>query len=305
MKKMNMKSAVLLTLTALIWGIAFVAQSAGMDYIGPFTFSCLRNLLGAVVLLPCIKFIDYWNEKSGIPSQKPKTAEEKKVLLSGGICCGLALCVASNLQQIGIQYTSAGKAGFITALYIVLVPIFGLFLKKKVGIKVWISVVIAVMGLYFLCMTGNFSINAGDFYIFLCAIVFAIHIMVIDYFSPKVDGVRMSCIQFFVTSVLSSIPMFLFESVDMNAVFDAMIPLLYAGIMSSGVAYTLQIVGQKDADPTMASLILSLESVFSVLAGWLILKEVLSVRESVGCILMFVAIILSQLPERRKSILPF
>lgn len=305
MKKMNMKSAVLLTLTALIWGIAFVAQSAGMDYVGPFTFSCLRNLLGAVVLLPCIKFIDYWNEKSGIPSQKPKTAEEKKVLLSGGICCGLALCVASNLQQIGIQYTSAGKAGFITALYIVLVPIFGLVLKKKVGIKVWISVVIAVMGLYFLCMTGDFSINAGDFYIFLCAIVFAIHIMVIDYFSPKVDGVRMSCIQFFVTSVLSSIPMFLFESVDMNAVFDAMIPLLYAGIMSSGVAYTLQIVGQKDADPTMASLILSLESVFSVLAGWMILKEVLSVRESVGCILMFVAIILSQLPERKKSILPF
>ncbi len=305
MKKMNVKSALLLTMTALIWGIAFVAQSAGMDYIGPFTFSCLRNLLGAAILLPCIKVIDYWNEKAGTPSQRPKTAREKKMLLLGGVCCGLALCVASNLQQIGIQYTTAGKAGFITALYIVLVPIFGLLLKKKAGVKVWVSVIIAVAGLYFLCMTGEFSIGKGDLYIFFCAIVFAIHIMVIDYFSPKVDGVCMSCVQFVVTGVLSAVPMLIFENPNWKSILSAMIPLLYAGIMSSGVAYTLQIVGQKDADPTLASLILSMESVFSVLAGWIILKEVLSVREGIGCILMFVAIILSQLPDRKKSTLPF
>ena len=298
MKKMSIKSAGLLALTAFIWGVAFVAQSAGMDYIGPFTFSCIRSLMGGIVLIPCIRFLDKFNEKNAVPSKKPQTKEEKKTLLTGGLACGLALCVASNLQQFGIQYTTAGKAGFITALYIVLVPIFGLFLKKKVSAKIWVSVAIAVAGLYFLCITGDLNINAGDFYVFLCAIVFTIHIMIIDHFAPMVDGVRMSCIQFFVTGILSAIPMFLFESPDINAVINALIPLLYAGILSSGVAYTLQIVGQKDADPTMASLILSLESVFSVLAGWILLKEVLTARETMGCILMFAAIILSQLPEK-------
>lgn len=179
-------------------------------------------------------------------------------------------------------------------------PIFGIFLKKKVGLKIWISVAIAVAGLYLLCITEKLTIGKGDFLVLLCAVVFTIHIMVIDYFSPKVDGVRMSCIQFLVTGILSSVPMFLFEKPDISAIFAAAVPLLYAGVMSCGVAYTLQIVAQKDADPTVASLILSLESVFSVLAGWVVLKQVLSMKEIAGCILMFGAIILAQLPDKKN-----
>lgn len=301
MKKIGLKSTVMFVLTAFIWGIAFVAQSVGMDYIGPFTFSCLRSLLGGAFLLPCIWFLDRWKVKNGEASEekKPMSPSEKKVLLTGGVCCGMALCVASNLQQFGVKYTTVGKAGFITALYIVLVPIFGIFLKKQVGIKVWVSVVISVAGLYLLCITEKFSIGKGDFLMLLCAVVFAIHIMVIDYFSPKVDGVRLSCIQFFVTGVISAVPMFLFEKPAVSAIVAAAAPLLYAGVMSSGVGYTLQIVAQKDADPTLASLILSLESVFSVLAGWVVLGQILSLKEAAGCALMFAAIILAQLPDKK------
>ena len=277
-----------------------VAQSVGMNYIGPFTFSCVRSILGGIVLIPCIWFLDRLKMKEeGVTEKRTMSEKEKKTLLIGGICCGIALCVASNLQQFGVKYTTVGKAGFITALYIVLVPIFGIFLKKKVGVKVWISVAISVVGLYLLCMTEKLSISKGDFLVLLCAIVFSIHILVIDHFSPLVDGVRMSCIQFWITGILSAIPMFLFEKPSLSAIFAAAVPLLYAGVMSSGVAYTLQIVAQKDADPTVASLILSLESVFSVLAGWVVLGQVMSMREICGCVLMFAAIILAQLPERK------
>lgn len=300
MKKMTVKNGCMLVLTALIWGVAFVAQSVGMNYIGPFTFSAIRSLMGAAVLIPCIWFLDRWNAKnSGTEKKKePMTKAEKKVLLTGGICCGLALCVAANLQQFGVKYTTVGKAGFITALYIVIVPIFGIFLKKKVGVKIWISVAISVVGLYLLCMTGKMTIGKGDLLVVLCAIVFSVHILVIDYFSPKTDGVKLSCIQFFVSGILSAVPMFLLEKPELSAVMAAMVPLLYAGVMSCGVAYTLQVVAQKDADPTVASLILSLESVFSVLAGWVVLGEVLSLKEITGCALMFGAIILAQLPEK-------
>lgn len=300
MKKMSLKNITMLFLTAFIWGVAFVAQSVGMNYIGPFTFSCVRSILGGIVLIPCIWFLDRLKMKEeGVTEKRTMSEKEKKTLLIGGICCGIALCVASNLQQFGVKYTTVGKAGFITALYIVLVPIFGIFLKKKVGVKVWISVAISVVGLYLLCMTEKFSISKGDFLVLLCAIVFSIHILVIDHFSPLVDGVRMSCIQFWITGILSAIPMFLFEKPSLSAIFAAAVPLLYAGVMSSGVAYTLQIVAQKDADPTVASLILSLESVFSVLAGWVVLGQVMSMREICGCVLMFAAIILAQLPERK------
>ena len=300
MKKMSLKNITMLFLTAFIWGVAFVAQSVGMNYIGPFTFSCVRSILGGIVLIPCIWFLDRLKMKEeGVTEKRTMSEKEKKTLLIGGICCGIALCVASNLQQFGVKYTTVGKAGFITALYIVLVPIFGIFLKKKVGVKVWISVAISVVGLYLLCMTEKLSISKGDFLVLLCAIVFSIHILVIDHFSPLVDGVRMSCIQFWITGILSAIPMFLFEKPSLSAIFAAAVPLLYAGVMSSGVSYTLQIVAQKDADPTVASLILSLESVFSVLAGWGVLGQVLSVREICGCVLMFAAIILAQLPERK------
>lgn len=301
-KRMSVKSSVMLVLTAFIWGVAFVAQSVGMDYIGPFTFTCIRSLLGGVVLIPCIWFLDKMNGGGGGKDEKtPMSPSEKKVLFTGGVLCGLALCAASNLQQIGVQYTTVGKAGFITALYIVLVPIMGIFLKKRAGIKIWISVAVAVTGLYLLCITEKFTIGKGDFFVLICAVVFSVHILLIDYFSPKVDGVRMSCIQFFVTAVLSAVPMFLYEKPQFSAILAAAVPLLYAGVLSSGMAYTLQILAQKDADPTIASLILSLESVFSVLAGWVVLGQVLNAKELAGCALMFAAIILAQLPQKKAD----
>lgn len=296
-RKMRPKNAFMLILTAFIWGTAFVAQSVGMDHLGPFTFNGIRNLIGGVALLPCIALLNKINGK------EEKTEGTRKDLLLGGSACGLCLFAASSLQQIGIQYTTTGKAGFITACYIVMVPVFGIFLRKKIGWKVWTAVALAVAGLYFLCLTETFTIGKGDVYIFLCAIVYAVHILVIDYFSPKVDGVKMSCIQFFVCGVCSIPFMFLLETPTVDGVILGLLPLLYAGVLSSGVAYTLQIVGQKNVDPAIASLLLSLESCFSVLAGWVILGQQLSARESLGCVLMFVAIILAQLPDKKKEVI--
>lgn len=289
---MKTKNALILVLTAFIWGTAFVAQSVGMDYLGPFTFNGVRSIIGGVALLPCIVLLQMFNGKS---SENQGT---RKGLVLGGIACGLLLFAASSLQQIGIQYTTAGKAGFITACYIVIVPVLGIFLKKKTGLKVWAAVVIALVGLYFLCMTEKFTVGKGDILIFVCALVFSLHILVIDYFSPKVDGVKMSCIQFFVCGFASLPFMFLLETPRVEAMLDGWMPLLYAGVLSCGVAYTLQIIGQKNVNPAIASLILSLESCFSVLAGWVVLGERLSVRESIGCVLMFTAIILAQLPGK-------
>lgn len=292
-----MKNAVILALTAFIWGTAFVAQSVGMDYLGPFTFNGVRNFIGAASLLPCIWFLQKIEGKNEDTEKRKGTGKD---LLVGGISCGLCLFAASSLQQIGIQYTTTGKAGFITAFYIVLVPVLGIFLHKKTGWKVWIAVVIAVIGLYFLCITEKLSIGKGDIFIFVCALIFALHIMVIDYFSPRVDGVKMSCIQFFVCGMTSLIPMFVLEKPTMEGILLSMGPLLYAGVLSSGAAYTLQIIGQKNVNPAIASLILSLESCFAVLAGWIVLGQQLSVRESIGCVLMFAAIILAQLPDKKK-----
>lgn len=303
MKRTSWRNPLLLLLTAVIWGVAFVAQSVGMDYIGPFTFNCVRSMIGGIVLIPCIRLLDRM-KNHGDERKKAffgEKKEEKRVLLTGGICCGAALFLASNLQQFGIKYTTVGKAGFITALYIVLVPVLGIFLKKAIGLKIWISVALAVAGLYLLCITDGFSIGKGDFLVLLCALVFSIHILVIDYFSPKTDGVRLSCIQFLVCGILSGIGMLLTESPGVTAILQAWMPVLYAGVMSCGVAYTLQIIGQKGMDPTVASLILSLESVVSVLAGWLLLGQKLSVRELSGCVLMFAAIILAQLPGGKKQ----
>lgn len=296
----------LLLLTAAIWGVAFVAQSVGMDYVGPFTFNTVRSLLGGIVLIPCIVLLKRINVGSKDTAGAAEHASgdpagQRKVLLTGGVACGVLLCIASNLQQFGIMYTSVGKSGFITAMYIVLVPVLGIFLKKKAGIKIWCSVAIAVGGLYLLCMTDSgFSIQKGDLLLLLGAVIFSFHILTIDYFSPKVDGVKMSCIQFFTCGILSMVCMFLFEQPQIGAILQAWIPIVYAGVMSCGVAYTLQIVGQKGMNPTVASLILSMESVISVIAGWLILHQKLSGRELLGCVLMFVAIILVQLPERKR-----
>lgn len=296
----QMKNNAMLLLTALIWGCAFVAQSVGMDYVGPFTFNAARSLIGAAVLVPCIALLKKIQKKEEGPEEVHKK-EDKRTLLRGGICCGVILAVASSFQQFGLLYTTVGKAGFITAMYIILVPLLGIFAGKKVGLRIGISVVIAVAGLYLLCMTESLRLEAGDILVLLCAVVFSFHIMVIDHFSPLVDGVKMSCIQFLTCGILCGICMFLFEAPKLSMILAAWKPVLYAGVMSCGVAYTLQIVGQKGMNPTVASLIMSLESVISVLAGFVLLHEVLSRRELFGCVLMFAAIILAQLPERKRA----
>lgn len=309
---MNLKNSLLLILAAFIWGFAFVAQSVSMDYIEPFTFNCIRCIMGGIVLIPCMAALNFKNKSKQQLTVQIATAnsgkvmetseqnnvfftKDRKTLLTAGILCGTALFIASNLQQIGIMYTTVGKAGFITALYIVMVPILGLFIKKKVRGFVWIGVILSVIGLYLLCMGESVSFGKGDFLLLLCALFFSIQILIVDYYAPKVDGLKLSCMEFFVCGILSGVCMFLFETPALSQIFMAKIPLLYAGVLSCGVGYTLQIIGQQKVNPTVASLLLSLESVFSVLAGFLILGQTLSGRELAGCVLMFVAIILAQL----------
>ena len=300
MKKQQipLKNSLLLLLTATIWGVAFVAQSVGMDYVGGFTFNMARSLIGSAVLLPVIWFM---GRNSSKKAEEAQGFGSRKDLLWGGLACGILMCLASNFQQFGIKYTTVGKAGFITACYIVLVPILGLFLKKKCSPFIWLAVAMSVAGLYLLCITDGFSIGKGDILVLICAVLFSFHILVIDYYSPKVDGVKLSCIQFLVCGILSGIPALIFEKPEMCAVLTAWQPILYAGVMSCGVAYTLQIIGQKNMNPTVASLILSLESCISVLAGWMILGQQLSAREIAGCVIMFAAIILAQLPQKEKA----
>lgn len=286
MRKGQVGNSLLLLLTAVIWGAAFVAQSVGLEYVEPFTFTCVRSVIGGLVLIPCIMLLKKW--KKGFAT---------KIEWIGGICCGLALCAASNFQQIGMQYTTVGKAGFITALYVVLVPVLGLFFKKKVPAMIWFCVSLSVAGLYLLCMPeGAFMLGFGDLLVLVCAMLFSVHILVIDYFSPRGDGVVISCIQFFTCGILSGVVMFFMETPTVGNIMDAKWAILYAGVLSSGVAYTLQVVAQKNVNPTVASLILCLESVVAVLAGWLILGQRLSSREIWGCAFMFLAIVLAQLP---------
>lgn len=297
MNNKNIKGNVILMITALIWGSAFVAQSVGMEHVGPFTFITARYIIGGIFLIPCMIFLNKIN-KSNV--KKYEKSDRKNVIV-GGILCGIALFVASSFQQIGIEYTTVGKSGFITALYIIIVPILGMFFKKKVQGRVWISVVIALIGLYLLCINESFKISNGDLLILMCAFCFSIHILIIDKYSPIVDGVKMSCIQFFVAGILGVIPMYIFENPNIYNLLQAYSPILYAGVMSSGVAYTLQIIGQKYTSPVMATLIMSLESVFAALSGWIILGEVFSIKEFCGCVLVFVAIIFAQLPKKSVS----
>lgn len=296
--KQQIKSSLILLLTATIWGVAFVAQSVGMEYIGPFTFNAIRCVLGGLVLIPVILVLKKKKETGAENQEK----EDKKTLWAGGIACGVILCIASNLQQFGIMEASVGKSGFFTALYIVMIPVIGIFIGKRPGIKLWFCVALAVVGMYLLCMKdGSFTIERADIMLLLCALAFSFHILVVDYFSPKVDGVKMSCIQFFVCGVLSAVGMLFTEAPDISNIQAAWLPLLYAGLLSCGVGYTLQIVGQKGINPVIASLIMSLESVISALAGWVILEQVLSLKEIIGCVLMFVAIIITQIPIGNKK----
>lgn len=297
MKRKQIRNSILLVITALIWGIAFVAQSEGGDAVGPFTFNGIRSFVGSAVLLPVIALLD----KLKLTSRKPKTKEDRRLLWTGGICCGVVLFLASSFQQMGIYMgTAAGKAGFLTACYILLVPVLGIFLKKKCGFKVWIGIGLTLVGLYLLCMSGSMRFQLSDLLLLICALLFAVQILAVDHFSPLVDGVRMSCIQFLVCGLLSVIPMLCTETFGAGGA-AAWIAILYAGVFSCGVGYTLQIVGQDGLNPTVASLIMSLESVFSVIAGWLILDQRLGLRELLGCVLIFAAIILAQLPDRKRT----
>ncbi len=298
MKNTQMKGNLLLLLTAMVWGGGFVAQSSGMAYVGPFTFQSVRSLLCPLVLAPLILTMDTAQKRSG--TYTAPTAQTRRTQLIAGIVCGVLMTIAANLQQIGIQYTTTGKAGFITAMYILIVPLLGVFLKKKIPGKLWGCIVLAMVGLYFLSFSGGFeSFNIGDIYVLACAMAFAFHITAVDLFADKVDGVRLSAMQFLVCGILSGIIALLFEAPTLSAIWAAAVPIAYAGIISCGIGYTLQIVGQKYTSPTMASLLMSLESVFAVVFGALLLREIPSPREALGCVLMFIAIIIPQLPDRK------
>lgn len=302
-------------LTSFIWGSAFVAQSSGMDYVGPYTYNMARNVLAFLFLIPVIYVIgkkkgvtDNAGSGTGIDDAASGEANWKSILLPdrttlvGGIYCGLVMAVASSLQQIGITMTTAGKAGFITALYIILVPLMGVFIGKKIPRIIWFCVVLAMAGFYLLCVKEGFSISKGDILVLLCSVGFSVHIMTIDHFTSKgVDGVKMACIQFAVAAIVMTPLMFALENPSVSGLLSAWMTIAYAGILSSGVGFTLQIVAQKDTDPTTATLIMSLESVFAAVSGCLFLNEVLLPKEILGCILVFVAVILAQVPLPVKS----
>jgi len=286
-------------LAALIWGTAFVAQSVSADHIGAFTFNAARSVIAFVFLLGLCVVLR--KRKSRVIGADEKAPVLTKDLALGGLGCGTALTVAAFFQQKGLETTTSGKAGFITALYIVIVPILGIFLKKKAPKIIWISILLAVAGLYCLCITDDLSITSGDFYVLLCAFCFSGHILIIDHYTQKVDGTELSCAQFLVVTIFSSIGMLLTETVSLDAIILCIGPILYVGLFSSGVAYTLQILAQKDSDPTVVSLLLSLESVFATIAGAVILHDQMSIKEYCGCFLMLCAVVLAQLPDKRKE----
>lgn len=302
MKNQKLKGNMLLLLTALVWGVSFISQSVGVELISAVAFNGIRSTLGGLVLIPVILFLDHSKKQKGLPVGKID-----KTLIFAGISCGTLLCVASTLQTQGMVYTSPGKSGFITALYMVIIPIISLFMGKKLRPVILISVLIAVSGLYLMCIENDFSINKGDVLTFICSFVFAAHILTIDYFSPKVDGVKLACLQFFVCGAINLILMCFTDIPSLSLVWDCKGAIAYSGIMSCGVAYTLQIVAQKYTDPTSASILMSLESVFATLAtvilvafGWELTGGQLDLREICGCVLMFIAIILVQLPEKKN-----
>jgi len=300
-EKSSVKGCLLLLLTAFIWGTAFIAQSKGMETMSPFTFNGIRTLLGAMVLFPFVLFKCRAKRKEG---QKPLS----KKLFLGGICCGVALAAASNIQQYGIKYSTVGKVGFITSLYIILVPILGIFLKKRVRWITWLCVILAVFGLYLLCIQGESGINIGDLFAFICAVLFAVHMQLVDYFVEDLDGVLLAFIQFIVAGIIGTGCAFIFENPTWAGITGGGISILYAGVMSTGVAYTLQIVGQKTVNPTTAAMICSMESVFCAIAGYVALtigflpnEKPMTPTQILGCVIVFSAIIIVQLPSKQKN----
>ena len=289
----------LLILTALIWGSAFVAQSVGMEYVEPITFNGIRCIVGGFVLIIANMIFDSIRKKNG--SYKKADKEEKKQLIKGGIICGIIIFFASTIQQIGISQTTVGKAGFISVLYILIVPFLGLLMKQKLPKMIWPCCAIAIAGLYLLCMNESFSVSGGDIIVLISAVAYAIHILAIGYFAPKVDCVKLSCFQFLVCGVISVVFMLIFEKPDFDNIIKAWLPIIYAGALSGGAGYTLQTVAQKWTKPSVASLLMSFESVFAVLAGAVILHQIPTIRESLGCVFMFISIILIQLYDNKEK----
>ena len=298
MRNFFSKSNLLLILASIIWGCAFVAQNVGMNYIGPWTFSTIRFLIAGFSLLAIIPILD----KKRTHVIRPKTKEEKMKLLLGSLLCGLALSIGSIVQQIAMLTVPVAKAGFLTTLYVLFVPMITLLFGKKIPLKVWIGIAMALFGLYLLSMAGNLALGIGEMFLVLAAFLFAIHIIIIGHFSTRVDPVRLSCGQLLIGGFATVIPMIVIEKPTMGSILAAYIPLLYTGIFSSCVAYTLQIFAQKEANPTIAGMLLSLESVFAALAGYLILHQVLNTRELIGCVVIFIAIVIAQLPNRRDMV---
>ncbi|MBR1816522.1 MAG: DMT family transporter [Lachnospiraceae bacterium] len=322
-KNNSLRNSFLLLLTAIIWGTSFVAQSAGMEYIGPFTFSVIRYIIGGTVLIPVIILMNKLNKDEAYELQDKVTdgkdiasIEESsknssfRLSVKYGIVCGIILCAASNFQQMAMLHASAGKAGFITAFYIILVPIVSIFFKKKTSPVIWFCVLLALVGLYFLCIGrgGSYVFEISDIELLICALIFSFHIIFVDYANTKeVNGVVISCTQFYTAAIISAFFVYPMDGRVYNMlptlelISMAASAILYSGIMSCGVAYTLQIIGQKDVNPTVASLIMSLESVVSAISGFLILHQKLSTDEIIGCVIMFVAIILAELPIGSKT----
>ena len=291
----KLKGNIILFITAIIWGISFVSQSVGMDYIGPNTFMGIRTLMGGIILLPVIAMIDKSKKKQGTYEKT-----DMKKLIKYGSVCGVFLCVAQTLQTYGLQTTTTAKSGFLTALYIIFVAIIGLFVGKKLNIKMVTGILTAVIGMYFLCLYGEKAdFNMGDVLTIICAIFFAGQILCIDKFVSGIDGLKLSCTQFLVAGTINTLLMFILETPDVSAIMSCATALLYSGIMSCGVAYTLQVVGQRYAEPTTASIIMSLESVFAAIAGWILLGEAMALPQIIGCLLMFLAIVLVQLPDKK------
>lgn len=298
--KRKMRGNLMLLLTALIWGTAFAAQSAGMDYIEPFTFNVVRNLVGGLFLLPMV----FLFRRLKPAAERPNPQQQRQIdrnSLHGGIVCGIVYSFAGAFQQYGISMTTAGKAGFITALYVVMVPLLGIFVRRKIPRVMWICAGIAVAGFYLLCVNEAFTVSTGDWLVLACAVCYSVHILVIDHYNgQETDGVMMSCVQFLVGSVMQVVPMVLSESPQASAILDAKWSILYTGVMSSGIAYTLQILGQRDTDPTSATLLMSLESVFAAISGCVLLGERLTMRETAGCVLVFAAVIMAQFVPQKQ-----
>lgn len=291
MKKEEVKSSALLLLTAAIWGFAFVAQRVGMQHVGAFTFNGLRFMLGSISLLPILYFV---NRKSKESYDDKNEVSNNKGVIIAGIIAGSVLFFGASLQQVGLIYTTAGKAGFITGLYIVIVPILGLLLKQKTNVATWLGVLVAAVGLYFLSVNEGFYIEFGDLLELIGAVFWAVHILVIDHFTKKVDALKLSFAQYITCSVLSLITAFIFEDINFGVIPQVLIPLLYGGIMSVGVAYTLQVVAQKHAKPSHAAIAMSMESVFASIGGLLLLGEIMPLRGYLGCGLMLAGMLLSQ-----------